>query len=33
MREEEADWIVAARGNGYTAVADVWRRAGLERAR
>jgi DNA-directed DNA polymerase III PolC len=30
MREEEADWIVAARGNGYTAVEDVWRRAGLE---
>jgi DNA-directed DNA polymerase III PolC len=30
MREEEADWIVAARGNGYTAVADVWRRAGLD---
>ena len=30
MREEEADWLTAARGNGYTAVADVWRRAGLE---
>ena len=30
MREEEADWITAARGNGYTAVADVWRRAGLD---
>jgi DNA polymerase III alpha subunit len=30
MREEEADWITAARGNGYTAVEDVWRRAGLE---
>jgi DNA polymerase III alpha subunit len=30
MRVEEADWIVAARGNGYTAVEDVWRRAGLE---
>jgi DNA polymerase III alpha subunit len=30
MREEEADWIVAARGNGYRAVEDVWRRAGLE---
>jgi hypothetical protein len=29
MREEEADWIVAARGNGYRAVEDVWRRAGL----
>jgi len=30
MREEEADWLTAARGNGYTAVEDVWRRAGLE---
>jgi DNA-directed DNA polymerase III PolC len=30
MREEEADWLTAARGNGYTAVDDVWRRAGLE---
>jgi len=28
MREEEARWIVAARGNGYRTVADVWRRAG-----
>jgi DNA-directed DNA polymerase III PolC len=27
--EEEARWIVAARGNGYRAVADVWRRAGV----
>jgi DNA polymerase III alpha subunit len=26
--EEEAHWIVAARGNGYRAVEDVWRRAG-----
>lgn len=30
MREEEADWLSAARGNGYTTVEDVWRRAGLE---
>jgi DNA-directed DNA polymerase III PolC len=30
MREEEADWLTAARGNGYTAVEDVWRRAGLD---
>ncbi len=30
MREEEADWLTAARGNGYRAVEDVWRRAGLE---
>jgi DNA-directed DNA polymerase III PolC len=29
MPEEEAQWIVAARGNGYAAVEDVWRRAGL----
>jgi DNA-directed DNA polymerase III PolC len=28
MREEEADWIAAARGNGYREVAAVWRRAG-----
>jgi DNA polymerase III alpha subunit len=30
MREEEATWISAARGNGYHAVEDVWRRAGVE---
>ena len=30
MREEEADWLTAARGNGYRAVEDVWRRAGLD---
>ncbi len=28
MREEEAGWICAARGNGYTEVEDIWRRAG-----
>ncbi|MGJ8582673.1 MAG: error-prone DNA polymerase [Marinosulfonomonas sp.] len=28
MREEDASWIVAARGNGYLSVEDVWRRAG-----
>ena len=28
MREEEAGWICAARGNGYTEVEDVWRKAG-----
>ncbi|MEE4119101.1 MAG: error-prone DNA polymerase [Paracoccaceae bacterium] len=28
LREEEAHWIAAARGNGYRAVDDVWRRAG-----
>ncbi|MGI3170198.1 error-prone DNA polymerase [Pseudooceanicola sp. C21-150M6] len=27
--QEEADWITAARGNGYHSVADVWRRAGI----
>ncbi|MEM7720399.1 MAG: error-prone DNA polymerase, partial [Pseudomonadota bacterium] len=30
MREEEATWIAAARGNGYQSVEDVWRRAGVE---
>ena len=30
MREEEAGWISGARGNGYHAVEDVWRRAGVE---
>jgi error-prone DNA polymerase len=29
LTEEEALWIVAARGNGYLAVQDVWRRAGV----
>jgi DNA polymerase III alpha subunit len=28
MREDEADWIATARGNGYRDVAAVWRRAG-----
>jgi len=28
MKQDAADWIVAARGNGYAAVEDVWRRAG-----
>lgn len=28
MREEEANWIIAARGNGYLELEDVWRRAG-----
>ena len=30
LREDEADWITAARGNGYRAVEDVWRRAGID---
>ena len=29
LREEDASWITAARGNGYRAVGDVWRRAGV----
>ncbi|MWP36533.1 DNA polymerase III subunit alpha [Rhodobacter sphaeroides] len=29
VAEEEAQWIVAARGNGYRAVEDIWRRAGV----
>ena len=32
MAEDEALWIVAARGNGYLAVEDVWRRAGVSPA-
>jgi DNA-directed DNA polymerase III PolC len=28
MRQEEAGWIAGARGNGYLAVDEVWRRAG-----
>ncbi|MGH1426134.1 MAG: error-prone DNA polymerase [Pseudooceanicola sp.] len=32
MAEDEADWIAAARGNGYRSVADVWRRAGISPA-
>ncbi|MCV6592693.1 MAG: error-prone DNA polymerase [Silicimonas sp.] len=30
LREEDCIWIVAARGNGYLGVEDVWRRAGVE---
>lgn len=30
--EAEAEWIVAARGNGYREVGAVWRRAGTPRA-
>ncbi len=29
MREEDADWIAAARGNGYPDVESLWRRAGV----
>jgi DNA polymerase III alpha subunit len=29
LKEDDAHWIAAARGNGYRAVEDVWRRAGL----
>ncbi|MGV6888721.1 error-prone DNA polymerase [Rhodophyticola sp. SM2404] len=30
IREEDAHWIVAARGNGYHHVEDVWRRASID---
>lgn len=30
--QEEAEWIAAARGNGYLSVEDVWRRAGVKAA-
>ncbi|WP_371055250.1 error-prone DNA polymerase [Rhodosalinus sp. K401] len=29
LKEEDAAWIAAARGNGYLTVEDVWRRAGV----
>lgn len=29
LGEEDAAWLTGARGNGYLAVEDVWRRAGL----
>ena len=29
MREDETNWLLAARGNGYQSVEDVWRRAGI----
>ncbi|MEM8629849.1 MAG: error-prone DNA polymerase [Pseudomonadota bacterium] len=29
MREEDATWLTAARGNGYRDVEEVWRRAGI----
>ncbi|MBA3325638.1 MAG: error-prone DNA polymerase, partial [Rhodobacteraceae bacterium] len=29
LREDDAAWIPAARGNGYTDVESLWRRAGL----
>lgn len=32
LAQEDADWLVSARGNGYGAVADIWRRAGLGQA-
>ena len=30
LREEDAAWIVAARGNGYPDVESLWRRAGVK---
>ncbi|MGO4915858.1 error-prone DNA polymerase [Pseudogemmobacter sp. W21_MBD1_M6] len=32
MREDDASWIVAARGNGYPDVESLWRRAGVHPA-
>ncbi len=29
MKEEDAIWINATRGNGYSSIHDVWRRAGI----
>lgn len=29
LRDEDAAWLTAARGNGYTEVEDVWRKAGI----
>ncbi|MFC7705222.1 error-prone DNA polymerase [Plastorhodobacter daqingensis] len=29
LRQEDADWIAAARGNGYPDVESLWRRAGV----
>ena len=29
LSEDDAHWIAGARGNGYTSVQDVWRRAGV----
>ena len=29
FREADAEWLVAARANGYRSVDDIWRRAGL----
>ncbi|MEL0079768.1 MAG: error-prone DNA polymerase [Rhodospirillales bacterium] len=32
FKEEDAEWLVAARGNGYRSIEDIWRRAGLKTA-
>ncbi len=32
MKEDDAEWIAAARGNGYAQPADLWRRAGVRPA-
>ena len=29
LKQEDGDWIAAARGNGYGSIDEVWRRAGL----
>lgn len=31
LPQDEAQWLIAARGNGYQDVQDLWRRAGLSR--
>jgi len=31
LSQEDGDWIVAARGNGYAQPMDLWRRAGLKK--
>jgi error-prone DNA polymerase len=32
FKEEDAEWLIAARGNGYRSIEDIWRRAGLKSA-
>ena len=30
LTKEDASWITAARGNGYSTIEDIWRRAGIK---
>ena len=32
LTKEDASWITAARGNGYSTIEDIWRRAGIKSA-